>query len=403
MVFLVAAIRLVKLNATSLRFAKSTLISQLFMVLSTICSILLYSPEAVGLYGAGLAIVYSAGYFAGLRIDALMLSTPDMQERFFQLSCVVHRYQSIIVLLIAYLYFRDFVMTLLVTALSYLFSLTLLFIPYALQHQRNQLVARSRIQASFLLVCGQLIASFTFYGLFLGDLFGKLVHVLRLKKTTPAISLTQKEAWVLLKRFRKPLFYVNISSLGTALSMYAPILIITGSLGPEKGAVFFLVQRIAGFTEQLIGYTSYQLVISESMNAATHHSKEISRKQVGKVIFYTFVLLLMTLLGILFILQFPILREWDEVLALFILYIPLCLGMTWSIPLRTLLVMKGQWTTICRGEMGKGLAISVICLFAVVCFPMSYEQVICIGGALFTSCCLVYYIHRYIQLVGQPS
>lgn len=379
------------------------MLSQLLMVLSTIFSILLYSPEAVGMYGAGLAIVYSAGYFAGLRIDALMLSNPEMQERFFQLSCWVQRYQSVFVFLIAYLYFRDIVMTVLVTALSHFFSLTMLLIPYALQHQQQKRVATSRVQGSFLLILGQLVCSFNFYGLVLGDLIGKIVHFIRLKKKSPPVTLTRQEALSLLQRFKKPLLYMNVSSLGTALSMYAPILILTLSVGPEKGAVFFLVQRIAGFTEQLIGYTSYQMVISETVENTLFKPLEFYKKQVLNLVFYTLMLLFLTIIGLLFILQFPILREWDRVLPLFLLYIPLCIGMTWSIPLRTLLMMKGQWTTICRGELGRGLAISVICIIAVVLFPMSYEQVICLGGALFTACCLVYYIHQFIQLVGQPS
>lgn len=379
------------------QLATGTILSQLFLLLATVVSLVSYSPEDIGIYGSGLAVVYACAHFSGLRLDGLMVADFQQKELFFLFSRWIQKFQTVAVFILCWLYFHDALTAALLAFIFYYYSLALLNATYALQEKEFKGVSKWKAIGSFNLLIGQAVCSFTSYGLLVGDAMGKYTHATFTKVKLKSLLFDWPILLIQLLLYRKSLVLLNLSTCGSVLSMYGPLLVISWQLGPAEGAIFYLVQRLAGFTEQLIGYTYYQFTVSHS-DGQVNYVNKLYLKQTGtRMTLFSFLLLSFTFGGLLFIKFIPSLAEWGEIIPLFLYYAPLCWLQTILFPLRSYLTMSKNWLALFYGELGRGLATVSLTLLATTIFVDHYGVWVCLGGSLFAALTVWYYCHSLIR------
>lgn len=372
--------------------ALGTFVSQALLSIALLFSIILYTPEQIGLYGSALAIVYAAAHFSGLRLDGLLLSDRDRSELYHQLNRIILKFQLIGVAAISLLVLKDVFYTVILCGVFYFYSLALFQSQHYLQQQKLRRVTYARISGSFILLVGQMLGAGLHLGLICGDLVGKWLHSKLLPMTVSIPQMTKRTMTSMLKVHQKALLHLNFSTLGQVAAFYGPLLVIHFLLGPVEAASFYLIQRAAGFTEQFVGYTSYQLTISEVEDNHTITTFQSLALRLGKLSAITLLFLAGTGLGIFCLSQFSFFSEWEHMTSLFFLYVPLCWMQILLMPLRILLTSHKQWQRLAVGEVVRGMGTLAWILGAIVFFTEEYFWLYCIGGCLFSAWTVGYYL-----------
>lgn len=373
-----------------------TVASQFILFGALLASLVLYTPTQIGQYGIVLTIVYTVSHFSGLRVDGLLMAQPTDQQNYLNFGRTVQLVQTVLVFVVLVVWSQSLLVAVLGASIFYWYCLMLLNSIVHLQHDRIAQVTKWKVHASFTTLFIQVVTAFTPLGLLIGDAVGKWVHGKHSKLHYKSQTLNWQETKKLLVQNHKPLLYLNGATLGTTLCLYSPLLFVDLFFGLQQTASFFLVQRFTGFAEQVLGYSYHQLVVSESPQKKGHPF----RSHVAQLFLLTCLLFSLLFIGIVVLVQFPLFEKWNDLILLFLIYVPVSLMQTVLTPVRTYLMQHRQWKALCLGELSRGAGFITLALaFQHVSF-VSWVTAVSIGGA----CVSLVLLGIYHQLLSpKPS
>lgn len=377
------------MNQKLLWLAGGTALSHFLLFVAMLASLVLYTPEQVGHYGLILSIIYAFSHFSGLRADGLLVSAPQERNIWLGFASRVHQVQAVFLVVVLYIWTQEPFSALLGALVFYLYSDMLVHTVVHLQHQRIRYVTLSKVVAAGTTLAGQVLLFWASVGLLAGDLVGKVFHAVMMKKQIPRTSTHWRNVLPQLKKEKKTLAYLNVMTLGTVASFYGPILVVEWAFGLEFAAYYFLVQRMMGFVEQIVGYSSHQLMIAR---VSLNHSFSASQWLQQVLIACGFSLIL--LIFVAFLTQVSSFSKWQVLVPLLIAYTPVGVVQSVLSPVRTYLLKHQEWRLLCIGEVSRGLGVLILCmLFRNMPFE-AWVYLVSGGGAAVFLVVLAFYLSR---------
>lgn len=369
--------------------AGGTALSHFLLFGAMLTSLVLYTPEQVGHYGLILSSVYAFSHFSGLRADGLLVAAPEEQSIWLGFAVRVHQVQTLVLLIVLYLWTEEPVSALLGALVFYLYSDMLVHTVVHLQHQRIPYVTLTKVTAAGTTWAGQVLFFFSPLGLLAGDLLGKLLHASLMRKHIDRTPSNWRRVMPQMKKEKRALTYLNVMTLGTVASFYGPILVVEWAFGLEFAAYYFLVQRMMGFVEQIVGYSSHQLMIAR---VSLNHS--FSRLQWFQQVLLAggFSLGLIAIVACLT--HLSSFSKWQVLVPLLIAYVPVGVMQSVLSPVRTYLLKHQEWRLLCIGEVGRGVGVLILSLLAKKLPFETWVYLVSGGGAVVFLVVLIFYLSR---------
>lgn len=377
------------MNQKLLWLAGGTALSHFLLFGAMLASLVLYTPEQVGKYGLILSIVYAFSHFSGLRADGLLVSAPQERNVWLGFAIRVHQVQAVFLMVVLYLWTHELFSALLGAVVFYLYSDMLVHTVVQLQHQRIRYVTLTKVVSASTTLAGQLLLFWASVGLLAGDLLGKVIHAVAMRNCIHRTTTSWRTVMPQLKKEKKTLTYLNVMTLGTVASFYGPILIVEWAFGLEFAAYYFLVQRMMGFVEQIVGYSAHQLMIAK---LTLNHTFSVSQWLQQILLAGGFSLGL--LLFIACLTQIASFSKWQVLVPILIAYVPVGVVQSVLSPVRTYLVKHQEWRLLCIGEVSRGVGVVILCLLARQLSFETWVYTVSGGGAVVFLIVLGFYLSR---------